>query len=242
MKFVKTLMGVALATSLSFGSGIPVVDAAANAQLVKSAAEQAKTWIEEAKRWADTVQQYKADLEAQAKELATKTGIRDVMKFAKDIKGIYDTAKDLGTSIQDSVNSFDLSKLDNQAYDLLTKTIGDDPCKGYDTLEATNACKKMKVSPWKESIAIGESAKNLQKLSKRLEDLSDEIAKDKGDQEDVKSSTDMSNQINLTIAQLQAEKARIDLQLANLQRDKERAKRVETERIREAQTQAPFKF
>lgn len=241
MKITKFLMGVAIASSLSFGSGIPVVDAAANAQMIKDSIEQALTWAEEAKRWADTVEQYKKDLEAQAKEFATKTGIRDAMKFARDIKGIYDTAKDLGTSIQDSVNSFDLSKLDNQAYDLLTKIIGDDPCKGYDTLEATNACKKMKVSPWKESIAIGESAKNLQKLSKRLEDLSDEIAKDKGDQEDIKSSTDMSNQINLTIAQLQAEKARIDLQLANLQRDKERAERIEEERINKAQRQWNFK-
>ncbi|MDY3246358.1 type IV secretion system protein [Campylobacter sp.] len=242
MKITKSLIGATLAINLSFGSGIPVVDASANAQMIRDSKERALTWAKEAKRWADTVEQYKKDLEAQAKELATKTGIRDAMKFAKDIKGIYDTAKNLGTSIQDSVNSFDLSKLDNQAYGLLTKTIGDDPCKGYSTLAATNACKKMKVSPWKESIAIGESAKNLQKFSKRLEDLSDEIAKDKGDQEDVKSSTDMSNQINLTIAQLQAEKARIDLQLANLQRDRERAKRIETERLKKAQTKAPFNY
>ena len=58
----------------------------------------------------------------------------------------------------------------------------------------------------------------------------DEIAKYKCDQVYVKSSTDMSNQINLTIAQLQAEKVRIDLQLANLQRDKERAETHSLER------------
>ena len=164
------------------------------------------------------------------------------MKFARDVKGIYDSAKSVSDSIQSSLSSFDLSKADEQAFDLLTKAIGDNPCKGYDTLEATNTCKQIKISPWKEAISIQKSAKNLEKLSKRLEDLSDEISSDKGEQEDLKSSADMANQINLTIAQLQIEKARIDLELANSQRQKERAQRLEEERVKKAQTQPPFKY
>lgn len=226
----KAFLSVMIAFSLSFGSGIPVIDTAGIAQMVKDSAAQAKTWVEEATRWTQTVQQFKDDLMAQAKELATKTGIRDVMKFAKDIKGIYNDVQGLSQSFQEVANSFDLSKADEKAFDLMTKMIGEDICAGYDDITETNTCKKSKVAPWKEAIAIENSAKNLEKLSKRLEDLSEEISKDKGDQEDLKASADMANQINLTIAQLQAEKARIDLELSHMQRQKEQAERAAIEK------------
>lgn len=234
MKFAKTLMGVAFATNLSFGSGIPVVDAAANAQMIKDSLAQVKTWAEEATRWSQTVKQYKDDLMAQAKELASKTGIRDAMNFAKEVKGVYDSFKSTGDEIKGVMESFDLSKADEKAFGLMTKALGEDVCKGYDDITQTNTCKKSKVAPWRETIAISNSLDNLGKLAKHLENLADEIGKNKGDQEDLKATADMTNQINLTIARLEAERSRIDLELAQSQRTKEQAERQQIEYSRKA--------
>ena len=94
----KFVLSLAVALNLA-ASGIPVYDGAAFGQRQTEFFEQVKTWLEEADRWVRTTQHYKNQIDAYAKELATKTGIRDAVAFVDELKDIYAQAKSLKGSI-----------------------------------------------------------------------------------------------------------------------------------------------
>ena len=113
----KLVLSLAVALNLA-ASGIPVYDGAAFGQRQTEFFEQVKTWLEEADRWVRTTQHYKNQIDAYAKELATKTGIRDAVAFVEELKDIYAQAKSLKGSIQTQVALLEAEKTQIEIYQL----------------------------------------------------------------------------------------------------------------------------
>ena len=101
-KFIsKVVLISALTASSMFASGIPVVDAAQNAQTMQHNLQEVAEWLKEANRWVETTKHYSSQLDHYAKEIAMNTGVRDVVSFLKDVKSVYDEADRLGTNLME---------------------------------------------------------------------------------------------------------------------------------------------
>ena len=82
---------IILSSLLAIGSlnasGIPVVDAVANAQAMAQNVKTVAEYAEQAKRWVDTTSHYQSQLKAYNDQLVSQTGVRNSVSFIQDIKG-----------------------------------------------------------------------------------------------------------------------------------------------------------
>lgn len=220
--FNKIVLTSIVTANLLFASGIPVVDAAANAQIMTQNIKQAAEWVKEAKRWADTAVHYKSQLDAYAKELATQTGIRDSVAFLKDVKDIYDEAKSVGQKISE-IKDFSMdgqsikNNLTSRAKQLMDKYFDYDRCNRFAAQTDQNTCYQKKAAIVENIAFIEDRSENISNYTKDLNKLANKLKNSK----DAKESADIGNAIQLKVALLQAEKTQIDLMNERKERNKE---------------------
>lgn len=222
MKTLKVVLASIVAANFVFASGIPVVDTAANTQIMQQNIKQVLEWAKEAKRWTDTALHYKNQLDAYAKELAAQSGIRDSVSFLEDVKDIYNEAKSIGkniSEIRDFVSNGANIKdsLTGKAKDLMNKYFDYDRCNRFASGSDQNTC-------YQKQAAIVENIAFLQERSEAISDYTkdlNKLAKKLKNSKDVKESADIGNAIQLKVALLQAEKTQIDLMNEKKERNKE---------------------
>ncbi|XER93115.1 type IV secretion system protein (plasmid) [Campylobacter fetus] len=223
MKAINKIVLVSLvAANVAFASGIPVVDAAANAQIMQQNIKQVLEWSKEAKRWTDTALHYKSQLEAYAKELEAQSGIRDAVSFLQDAKDIYEEAKATGqnlSEIRDFVSDAANIKnsLSSKAKELMNKYFEYDRCVRYSENKQQNICYQKQAAVVDNIIFLNERSNNISSYTKDLNKLAKKLKNSK----DVKESADIGNAIQLKVALLQAEKIQIDLMNDKKERNKE---------------------
>ena len=222
----KFVLSLAVALNLA-ASGIPVYDGAAFGQRQTEFFEQVKTWLEEADRWVRTTQHYKNQIDAYAKELATKTGIRDAVAFVEELKDIYAQAKSLKGSIMGISGAYgNESELSPKEKELMDKFLKYDYCD--DKLiekDQQTICRQKRQDTFKEvqfyierSEDISDHVSTINKLSKKLKNS-----------KDIKESVDIGNAIQTQVALLEAEKTQIEIYQLTRQRQKDALKEQERE-------------
>ena len=232
--FTKFSLAVLLLNGVAFGSGIPVFDGAAQAQAINSYIQTAMEYAKEAERWTETTAQYKNELEAYAKELAAKTGVRDAMKFIKKIESIYDNAKDLGTSIDSLGDDWNnISKLDKQAAKLMEKYFKTSPCDKIEDSVEKSLCETQNRHIAKEAVFNEQARVRMEYFADQFNAIAKDMQTNKGTKDDLKQSLDYANAINLLSAKMAAEKNRIELEQAQLQKQEQLQKKLIEQQLQE---------
>ncbi len=240
---------VALLSSNLVASGIPVVDGAALAQnqktfmmewtqTLKDWAEKVKVWGEEAthrvsevKKWADERVQW-------ANDLYTKTGIRDIVNFTKEMNELYNEAYDTGHTIYTQATGFSLDNFDERAWDLFVKFGGKDQCSSINDVSHRNICKKNTTSAFKELQVVDRQFDRLKREIDDLDKLGKEISRNKGKQEDLKGSLDTANQIALLRARQENNWRAYQRDMDQLENEKKRLQEAEFQAKKERQFKA----
>lgn len=251
-KTKKTLVvaaSVALLSSNLVASGIPVVDGAALAQnqktfmmewtqTLKDWAEKVKVWGEEAthrvsevKKWADERVQW-------ANDLYTKTGIRDIVNFTKEMNELYNEAYNTGHTIYTQATGFSLDNFDERAWDLFVKFGGKDQCSSINDVSHRNICKKNTTSAFKELQVVDRQFDRLKREIDDLDKLGKEISRNKGKQEDLKGSLDTANQIALLRARQENNWRAYQRDMDQLENQKKRLQEAEFQAKKERQFKA----
>lgn len=226
--FAKVVLISALTASSMFASGIPVVDAAQNAQTLQHNIQEIAEWAKEASRWVETANHYKSQIEAYANQLAAETGIRDAIKFYKEMDKLYKEAKKFKATIEDlPANLKSMSALDLQAQDIINKYLIKDPCPDIKDEVEKEICALQRRGIAKDIGFLNNSINQIQLYSQQLNDLSLDMQKNKGKQEDIKQSLDYANAINMIVAKLQAEKMQMDMSYQSLDRQKELVNQIQ---------------
>lgn len=206
-----TLTSLFLSSNSLNASGIPVVDAAANAQMTTQNLKQIAEWAKEAKRWVDTTTHYSAQLNAYAKQLATQSGVRDVTSFLEEAKDVYDEAKKVGTTLgelKDFKNS-GKDSISSKVKKLMDKFFEYDYCKDIVDVDKTtqNICYQKRSANIEDIVFYKERSDTIGMYSKNINKLAKKLQKSK----DIKESSDLNNAIQAQVALMQAEKIQIDL-------------------------------
>lgn len=205
----KILLSTIVASSLMFGSGIPVVDIAGNMQSMIQNVKEIATWAEEASRWEREVEHYKNQIQAYADQLASQTELRDSVQFAKDIDDFYNFSN----------SSEDFLSLDggwsSGEKELYEKYNLFDDCEvDYYDDDEKRICEN-KVKRRVQEIAV------YQDYTKTLDTISDnivELAKKLTNSQDVKESADIQNAISIQLAQLDLTKTKVEVMNAQNER------------------------
>ena len=245
-------ISVAILSSNLLASGIPVVDGAAIAQnqatftmewmqTLKDYAEKVKVWGEEAshrvqevKKWADERVQW-------ANDLYTKTGIRDIVNFTKEMNELYNEVYDTGYSIYTQATGFSLDSFDERAWDLFLKFGGTDQCSSISDITHRNICKKNTTSAFKEFEVVNRQFDRLKHEINDLDKISKEVARNKGKQEDLKGSIDTSNQIALLRARQENNWRAYQRDMDQLENERKRLQDAEFKMTKDRQ-RAAFKI
>lgn len=207
----KSFLVICFSTQFVFATGIPVVDAMANAQSMAQNIKQVMEWAKEAERWSQTTTQYQNELDAYAKQLASQTGVRNSVAFTKEAKDFYSESKANDSNFiglydaLDSPNSYTSSR----AQTLTSKYTLFDRCE-QNTLLSTqekNLCKAKMASQVDDVVKYQEFADNMSISADNLKTLSQRLK----NSQDIKESQDINNAIQIEKANLQMQQMQIDL-------------------------------
>lgn len=213
----KFILSLALSASL-FGSGIPVVDAAANAQMAMQNLKQIAEWAKEANRWIETAAHYKNQLDAYAKQLASQSGIRNTIAFIKQVKDIYSEAKNTPLmGLKNTTTSDANGGLNSKAKELMNKFMVYDYCSDISIVEKQNICKSQREATFEEAVFYAERSEAISDRSKIINQLANKLKGSK----DIKESADIGNAIQTQVALLEAEKTQIELYRLSREKQKE---------------------
>lgn len=216
----KILLSSIVASSLTFGSGIPVVDIVANMQRMMQNVQEIATWAEEAARWGEEVEHYKKQIQAYADQLASQTGVRDTVSFARDIDDFYNFSK----------SSKDFLSLDGEwgsgERELYDKYNLFERCNTEISSEDEKRVCENRVKRRVQEIAVYQDyTKTLDKVSDNIVALSKKITQSN----DAKESADLQNAIGLQLAQLDLSKTKVEVMNAQ----NERLDKLEAEQSRQ---------
>lgn len=227
----KSLLVICLSIQLVFATGIPVVDALANAQAIAQNIKTAMEWAKEAERWSQTSTQYQNELDAYAKQLASQTGTRDSVAFTKEAKDFYAESKANDSNfvgLYDALQS-PSSYTSSRAQNLTTKYTLFDNCQdSFSTTQEKNLCKAKMASKVDDVVKYEEFADNMAINAANLKALSQRLKNSK----DIKESQDINNAIQMEVAQLKMQQMQIDLYNKSRERN---------EQIQEEQKQQLYK-
>ena len=205
------LVCLSLSASLLNASGIPVVDAAANAQMAQQNAKQVAEWLKEANRWVDTASHYQKQLDAYAEELAKISGVRDIAGFMKEVEDIYKEGEKLGTSVFDLGTDFKKGTsndaLSKKAKALADKFLKYDYCKDKSDEDSKNLCSHKREKDFEDIVYMQGRSKAISQHTEDIQTLAKKLKQSK----DIKESADIQNAIQTKVALLNAEKIQIDL-------------------------------
>jgi type IV secretion system protein VirB5 len=180
-----------------FGVGDVVHDPIQTAKAVAEYAEQAK-------RWTSTVQNYR-------NELLAKTGVRDVISFQREMSDLMDFMDHYSLDFMDLSNDIvdrPRSQVGQYAKHLFDQYNLFDDCQ-YDYLsdDQKRICKNQMVRNVQEIATYQHTTQKLKSISSKLS----ELARKRERSQDIKESEDISNAIQMQIAQLQIIKTQVDL-------------------------------
>lgn len=243
-----TALIMILSSSLS-ATGIPVVDAAALAQqqanfgmewtqTLKDWAEKIKVWGEEASHRVQEVKKWTDERIQWANDLYTKTGIRDVVNFTREMNQLYKETYDMGNTIFTQATGFNLDNFDERAWDLFIKFGGKDQCSSINDVAHQNICKKNATSAFKEFEVVNRQFDRLKREIDDLDKFGKEVSRNKGKQEDLKGSIDTANQIALLRARQENNWRAYQRDMDQLANEKKRLEEAEFQMTKENQIKA----
>jgi type IV secretion system protein VirB5 len=206
----KIVLSALITMSLLNASGIPVVDAVANAQAMAQNIKTVAEYAEQAKRWVDTATHYQSQLKAYNDQLISQTGIRDSVSFIQDIDDFNNFAKSYSKDFlsleNDSIN-------DNGIIGTRVKELGNkynlyNECEGsHLSSDEKRICENKTNRRFKEIATYQEYSNNIGGIQNNLDGLTRKLATSR----DIKESQDINNAIQLQVAQLEITKSQVQL-------------------------------
>ncbi len=224
----KLVISTILASTLLNATGIPVVDAAANAQIAAQNMKTLAEYAERAKRWTDTVIHYRQQIQSYKNELESKTGIRDTVQFVKDVRKFNQFAKRYGSDflkLSDDILN-DNSLLSIEARRLYDKYNIFDECRDKEFLEKS-ICQNKLARKTKELVVYEKFGKQIDEITDNVNELSVKLA----NSGDIKESNDINNAISAQMAKLELTKTQIELMNAQNIRQ-EQIEKAQEEKLR----------
>ncbi|EBA4960444.1 type IV secretion system protein VirB5 [Salmonella enterica subsp. enterica] len=181
------LLSFVLVSPLVKASGIPVVDAVANAQ-------EMAHWLEKVQQWTETVQHYQSQIKAYKDQLATATGVRDIASFvdqAKSLKSDLDKLRKPGQALNDLLLSGGSSGQFDALYEKYKGIF--DTCNANQSGGYANACKQQVINKAIQLEQTNEIQEQVNQTLGEINNLSRRVALSK----DSKESQDLANSIQL---------------------------------------------
>ena len=205
----KIVLSTLITMSLLNASGIPVVDAVANAQAMAQNVKTVAEYAEQAKRWVDTANHYQSQLKAYNDQLVSQTGVRNSVSFIQDINDFNKFSKSYSKdflSLDNSMNSN--GPIGIKAKELFTKYNLYNDCEvNHLTSKEQEVCKGKMERKVRDIAAYQEYSNNLDGISTNIDGLTKKLATSK----DIKESQDINNAIQLQVAQLEITKTQVEL-------------------------------
>lgn len=188
----KLIFGSLVAISVSFNAsagGIPVFDGVANSTSLQQ-------WVEKLQQWQQTVAHYRQQIDVANDQLNTLRGIKGHIKnfninaLIKDINSI--------DSLMPNYDSIVNGKWNTQA-EALSKKLGiDKRCSKRDE-KLNNICKSENMNLASNYIATEKVNEQVNVITKKIGELAVKVASS----QDIKTTTDINNQISLYNGQLE---------------------------------------
>lgn len=234
MKFT-TLKTTVIAVMLGLGvstanaGGIPVIDGA-------QIGNQIQTWVVEAQRWQQQIQQYKQDFEnqknqllTQGQQLASMTGVRDIVGFMNEAKSVLEDVKNLSKWLGNTDSILKNGK----------EILGADLRKIFDSYGLTNLCNNSNLVQQKscegeiiiDVLKQEQNRRDLEKVNKRIDTIQG-IAKRMEKAKDVKEAQDLSNAMQTQIALLNTDKIALDIARSNEELAKSKAEKQKQDEVK----------
>ncbi|HIB1616926.1 TPA: type IV secretion system protein [Salmonella enterica subsp. enterica serovar Muenchen] len=184
--FRALIIALVMASPVAQATGIPVVDAVANAQ-------ELAHWAEKLKQWAETARHYQSQIQAYKDQLATATGVRDIADFvdqARSLKSDLDKLRKPGQALNDLLLSGGSSGQFDALYE---KYKIFDTCNAEQSGSYASVCKQQVINQAIQFEQTDETQKQVSQILGEISTLSNRIARSK----DSKESQDLANSIQL---------------------------------------------
>jgi type IV secretion system protein VirB5 len=206
----KIVLSALITMSLLNATGIPVVDAVANAQAIAQNIKTVAEYAEQAKRWVNTAKHFQDQLKAYNDQLISQTGIRDSVSFIQDINAFNDFAKSYSKDFlsldNDSINQNGL--IGTKIKELGNKYNLYNECQGsHLDSDEKRICENKTNRRFKEIATYQVYSSNMEDVQGNLEKLTRKLATS----QDIKESQDINNAIQLQVAQLEITKSQVQL-------------------------------
>ncbi|HAT1684684.1 TPA: type IV secretion system protein VirB5 [Klebsiella oxytoca] len=217
--FRALIIVVVMASPVAQATGIPVVDAVANAQ-------ELAHWAEKLKQWAETAQHYKNQIQSYKNQLATATGVRDIADFvnqAKSLKSDLDKLRKPGQTLNDLLLSGGSS---GQFDALYNKYRIFDTCNTKQSGNYANICKQQVINKAVQLEQTDEVQKQVSQVLGEISSLSNRVALAK----DSKESQDLANSIQLKSVMLNTLTTQWEMSVKAAEK---REKMLEVERVKQ---------
>lgn len=192
-------------------TGIPVVDVAGNLQ-------EMQHWLARVKQWTETAAHYRSQLEAYKNQLATQTGLRDIVGLVNQGKSLKNDLANLqrqGISLNDLLVSGNAPT--GALESLYNKYKAFDVCDAEQAAAYLSVCKQETVN---KAYAVEQTVEVQNSINETLDDisnLSDRIA----NAQDSKESMDLANAIQVKSVRLNTLTSQWEMNMkAAEQRDK----------------------
>lgn len=212
------LLCCVLAAPFVKASGIPVVDAVANAQ-------EMEHWLEKVQQWTETAQHYQSQIQAYKDQLATATGVRDIAAFvdqAKSLKADLEKFRKPGQVLNDLLLSGGSS---GQFDSLYEKYKIFDTCNAEQSGNYADVCRQQVVNKAIQLEQTDEIQNQVSQTLGEINKLSSRVAFAK----DSKESQDLANSIQLKSVMLNTLTTQWEMSVKSAEK---REKMLEDERIK----------
>jgi type IV secretion system protein VirB5 len=205
----KIVLSTLITMSLLNASGIPVVDAVANAQAMAQNIKTVAEYAEQAKRWVDTTTHYQSQLKAYSDQLVSQTGIRNSVSFIQDLKEFNNFSESYSKeflSLEGAMKSNGV--IGTRAKELFNKYNLYNTCEAeHLSSDEKNICENKMIRRVDEISTYERYSTNLTNVKSNLQELTTKLAASK----DIKESQDINNAISLQVAQLEITKSQVQL-------------------------------
>ena len=180
---------------------------------------------------ATTARNMISQVKQQVKTVLSQTGIRDVMAFKREMEDLHSFLQKYSLDFMDLTDDIinnPKSLVGEHAKRLFDKYMLFDDCNyDYMNSDQKRICKSKMIRNVQEIATYQETTKNIKKIASKLKDLSRLRTKSK----DIKESSDISNSIQMQIAQLQLIKTQLDM-MESQNKSRERVEQGQMEQIR----------
>lgn len=202
----KLFLSLALVIGISpaFGQGVPVIDPA-------QISNQIQQWLVEAENFTKTIDKAQENINLNAEQLASMTGVRDIAAFMDQANGILGQVNDLDNWL---TKQGDILK---HGQDILSGDLKEI----FNSYGLTNLCVSKTGSYKKQCegtiildvIKQQNNKNNLSVLKARVDKI-DDISKRMTRSDNPKETADLANAMSTQMALLQADKLKMDMQAA----------------------------